>query len=82
MQTIQASEAKTKLLKILDDVEGGQTVQITRHGRKIARIIPEPDDEAYIEQARRAFQSIGEIRKRVKPISLEQILADKNEGRK
>jgi|HubBroStandDraft_2_1064218.scaffolds.fasta_scaffold159344_3 prevent-host-death family protein len=81
MRTIQASEAKAKLLKILDDVEGGQTFQVTRHGRKIARIVPEPDDETYIEQARRAFETIQEIRKRVKPISLAQILADKNEGR-
>lgn len=81
MQTIQASEAKTKFLKLLDEVESGQTILITRHGRKIARIVPEIDDESYTEKARRAFESIGEIRKRVKPISLAQILADKNEGR-
>ena len=82
MQTIQASEAKTKFLKILDDVESGQTIQITRHGRKVARIVPEPAEETYAEQARRAFDAIAEIRKRVKPISLEQILADRDEGRK
>lgn len=81
MRTIQASEAKTKFLQILDDVESGQTFQVTRHGRKIARIVPEVEDETYVEQARRAMESIEEIRKRVKPISLEQILADKNEGR-
>ncbi len=81
MKTFQASEAKTKFLKILDDVELGESVLITRHGRKIARIIPEPEDEAYAEKARRAFEQIAEIRKRVKPISIAQIIADKNEGR-
>jgi prevent-host-death family protein len=81
MRTIQASEAKTKFLKLLDDVESGQSFLITRHGRRIAKIVPESDDESYVEQARRAFESIAEIRKRVKPISLAQILSDKNEGR-
>jgi prevent-host-death family protein len=81
MKTYQASEAKTRFLKILDDVESGQSIQVTRHGRKIARIVPEPADEAYAERARRAFEQIAELRKRVKPISLAQIIADKNEGR-
>jgi prevent-host-death family protein len=62
MQTIPASEAKAKFLKILDEVEGGQAFQVTRHGRTIARIIPEPDDEDYREQAQRAFATIRQIR--------------------
>ncbi len=82
MRTIQASEAKTKFLQILDAVEAGESIQITRHGRNVARLVPEHEDAVYVSRARRAFESIAEIRKRVKPISLAQILADKNEGRK
>ena len=41
MREIQASEAKTYLPQILNDVEPGETVIITRHGRAIARIVPE-----------------------------------------
>ena len=82
MRTVQASEAKTKFLQILDDVESGETFQITRHGRRIARIVPEPAEETYAEQARRAFETIQDIRKSIKPISLAQILADRDEGRK
>jgi hypothetical protein len=33
MQTIQASEAKTHFLRILDVVERGESVLITRHGK-------------------------------------------------
>jgi len=40
MREIQASDAKTHLPRILDDVERGETVRITRHGRPIARIVP------------------------------------------
>jgi prevent-host-death family protein len=38
---IQASEAKPHLPQLLDEVERGETLVITRHGRAIARIVPE-----------------------------------------
>jgi prevent-host-death family protein len=81
-RVVQASEAKTHLLRILDDVERGETVTITRRGRTIAYITPELQEETYAERARRAIADILEIRKHVKPISIEQILADRNKGRK
>ena len=40
MREIQASEAKTHLPRLLDEVERGETIVITRHGRAIARIVP------------------------------------------
>lgn len=43
MREIQASEAKARLSQVLDEVERGETVIITRHGRAVARIIPEAD---------------------------------------
>ena len=43
MREIQASEAKVHLPQLLDDVERGETLIITRHGRRIARIMPEVD---------------------------------------
>ena len=41
MREVRASGAKTHLPRLLDDVERGETVIITRHGRAIARLIPE-----------------------------------------
>jgi prevent-host-death family protein len=38
---VQASEAKTHLPRLLGDVERGETIIITRHGRPIAQIVPE-----------------------------------------
>jgi prevent-host-death family protein len=79
MQTIQASEAKTHLLRILDDVERGESVIITRHGKEIARLVPQVEIDR--ERVERAFQSILEIRKRTKPVSLQEILSARDEGR-
>jgi prevent-host-death family protein len=79
MQTIQASEAKTKFLSILDDVERGASIIVTRHGKPIARIIPEAQIDR--ERVERAMQGILEIRKRTKPVSIEEILSMRDEGR-
>lgn len=35
-----ATEVKAKILSLLDDVEDGQEVEITRHGRTVARLVP------------------------------------------
>ena len=80
MHTIQASEAKTKFLSILDDVERGESVIVTRHGKPVARIIPEAEVDR--DRVTRAMQSIREIRKRTKPVSIEEILAMRDEGRR
>jgi len=79
MQTIQASEAKAKFLRILDDVERGESVVVTRHGKRIARIVP--DNEIDPEQVNEAIQAIEELRHRVGKLSLEEILAARDEGR-
>lgn len=38
--TVGAYEAKTHLLRLLDEVEGGDSVIITKHGRTVARLVP------------------------------------------
>ena len=39
-KTVTATEAKAHILSLLDDVEAGEEVEITRHGRLIARLVP------------------------------------------
>ena len=39
-KTVTATEAKTHILALLDDVEAGEEVEITRHGRLVARLVP------------------------------------------
>jgi prevent-host-death family protein len=40
VRTVTATEAKARILALLDDVEAGEEVEITRHGRLVARLVP------------------------------------------
>jgi len=80
MREIQASEAKTHLLGLLDEVERGETVIITRRGRRIARIVPETDRRQ--EEVDAALASIETVRKRTGRITLGELLSARDEGRK
>jgi prevent-host-death family protein len=52
MQEANASDAKARLAELLTAVERGETVVITRHGRRIARLMPETDlKQAEIDRA-------------------------------
>jgi prevent-host-death family protein len=37
---VTATEAKAKILRLLDDVAAGEEIEITRHGRPVARLVP------------------------------------------
>ena len=80
MKIIQASEAKAKLLGLLDEVERGETFVITRHGKPIARIAPEENDRAARMKA--ALDAAERFRKSLKAgITVEEIVADIREDR-
>ncbi|HEX4369230.1 MAG TPA: type II toxin-antitoxin system prevent-host-death family antitoxin [Rhodopila sp.] len=78
MREVQASNAKTHLPQLLDAVERGETIIITRHGRPIARIVP----EAHRRQAEidRAIDSIRAIGRRTGRVSVEDVLSARHEG--
>jgi prevent-host-death family protein len=79
MKRIQASEAKAKFSELLDEVEHGETIAITRHGKVIAHIAP--NEDAKRQRTREAIKGIMELRKHTKPVTVEEIIAWKNEGR-
>ena len=37
---VTATEAKAHILSLLDDVAAGDEVEITKHGRTVARLVP------------------------------------------
>lgn len=37
---LTATEVKARILALLDDVEDGDEIEITRHGRPVARLVP------------------------------------------
>jgi prevent-host-death family protein len=61
MKTVGSYEAKTHLPRLLEQVERGETIIITRHGKAIARLVPAasaaPRPEiAEVIEAMRSFQ--------------------------
>lgn len=83
MRTIQSSFAKTHFAQILDEVEKGETVQITRHGRVVAKIVPQ-EERAEAERRRAAFDAIARFRKEtpLTGITVDDLLSARDEGRK
>ena len=80
MREVQASDAKAHLPRLLDDVERGETVVITRHGRPIARIVP----EAHLRQEEidKAIEGIKALRKRTGKITVDELLSARHAGHK
>jgi prevent-host-death family protein len=61
MIEVGAYEAKTQLSALLDRVERGEEVRITRHGRPVARLIPEREiDKKAVDKAIAELKEIRE----------------------
>lgn len=84
MREIAASQAKTHLAELLQAVERGETIAITRHGRRIARLVPEEQQRRQdIEEAIDEIQRLARERlKKFGPVSVEEIIASIHEGHK
>jgi len=61
MRKIGVYEAKTQLPRLLDEVERGESVTITRHGRPVARLVPVSGRRR--RSVRQAIEAIEEFRK-------------------
>lgn len=92
MITVGAFEAKTKFSELLDRVEGGEEIVVTRHGRTVARIVPEglPDAEAERKareaKAAEVFADIRRVREMLRAqgvsFTLDDIISARDEGRR
>ena len=80
MREIQASDAKTHLASLLDEVERGETLIITRHGKPIARIVPEAARRQ--EEIDKAIEGIKALRRHTGKITVGELISAKHEGHK
>lgn len=79
MRTIGAYEAKTHLPRLLDEVERGERITITKHGRPVAVLIPPGKDAA--PDADAMLQRFRELRRgnRLNGLSIRELI---DEGRR
>lgn len=80
MRTAGVFEAKQNFSQLLDAVEAGEEVVITRHGKEIARLSPMRPPLVSDEQIARELDVMRQLRSRVKPGPGWKELRD--EGRK
>lgn len=83
MLEIGAFEAKNTLGSLLDRVERGEEVRITRHGKRLAKLVPDiPTHDP--EDALKAIQEIRAMAKKAKrgPFRWEEWKAYRDEGRR
>ncbi len=78
MKQIGVYEAKTHLPRLLDEVERGESVTITRHGRPVARLVPIGGRR---RSAGEAIDALREFRKgnRLDGLTIRELI---EEGRK
>ena len=74
----QASDAKAKWAELLDEVERGRTIRITRHGKTIARVVPEAAGRA--AEVAEAIARLKALREKTCKAPLAEILASRHEG--
>lgn len=80
MREIQSSEVKARLPQFLDEVERGETIVITRHGRPVAHLVPAPARDR--DRVRRALDGIAALRQATGRGGLDELLASRHEGHK
>jgi len=89
MITVGAFEAKTKFSELLDRVERGEEVVITRHGKAVARMRADVPMDAEAERKAKAAEILAEFERiremlRAKGVSfsVEDIISARDEGRR
>jgi len=83
MSEIGAFEAKNKLSALLDRVEKGEEIVITRRGIPVAKLVPaKPTFDR--EKARAAVRGLLKLRAKLKasPLTWDEIKQMRDEGRR
>jgi len=81
MREVGVLEARNGLSALLEQVEKGEEITITKHGKPVARLVPADRMTWDLARAQKAVEEIRAIRARAKPgpESLKDLV---NEGRR
>ena len=71
MKTVGAYEAKAHLPQLLDEVERGEEIMITRHGHPVARLVSAAQRDP--ERIRKAIEGIRALSSRTQNIDPETL---------
>lgn len=78
MKTVSVRTLQREIRAVLDEVEQGGSVEITRRGRPVARLVPTTAPaEPWPDLAMRARRVLGQ--RRISPPPSQQVVADRGE---
>lgn len=82
MIEVGAFEAKNKFSALLDRVEQGEEIVITRHGRPVARLVPSTEvvDRSQVQAALQRMRDRA-VQAGLAPFDWETLKADRDPGR-
>ena len=64
---VNVREARQRLAELLSAAQSGQTVEVTRNGKTVARIVPPaPDEHLQLPDLAEFRASVGKVRRRTK----------------
>jgi prevent-host-death family protein len=83
-RTVTAFDAKNRLGRLLDRVQAGEELVITRHGKPVARLVPvKRKDRNGMRQALETFRTVRQALVAAKVrVSRQEVRAWRNEGRR
>jgi prevent-host-death family protein len=84
MKHVGIFKAKTHLSNLIDEVEKGREIVITRHGKPVAKLVPAGErlSPEAVERRRKALKKLAEIGDRLNlKLTREEIKARIEEGR-
>ncbi len=79
MRQVGAYDAKTHLPRLLDDVAGGETITITKHGVPVALLVPAGGDRTPRTRAAIAGLRAFRARHRLDGVTIRELI---DEGRR
>lgn len=80
MREVGTFEAKTHLSALLESVAAGETITITKRGRLMARLVPPETTDLQAVDA--AIARLKNLREQFGTLSVDEILACRDEGRR
>jgi antitoxin (DNA-binding transcriptional repressor) of toxin-antitoxin stability system len=80
MKHVSLADARANIAKLLDEVERGETVTISREGVP-ARDVAAPAQERSADVVQ-AIEELKQLRKANGPVTVEEILSWRDEGRR
>jgi prevent-host-death family protein len=83
MQSVGIYEAKTRFSALIELVEAGEEVRITRHGKEVVRMLPVRRRPVITdEQIARELEQIQALQQTVQaPAAMKSVVALRQEGR-